>query len=179
MSKKSKSVWLSKTETPKLLEKIIKVGRLMKTEEPRGFLDRSRWRWRAKEDARANGVVRVPVIRAGRTLSDRNGAIIRGSRDVKRSALCDARPCEKVAAWPPIRFRKHRPKYRSPYNLTSNYSSLMPRERFSIASLLRLNVSLSLSLYLSYSRYSPLPFHSFSLVAALRPVSRSQTSPGR
>ena len=59
----------------------------MKTEEPKGFLDRSRWRWRAEEDARANGVVGVPVIRAGRTLSDRNGAIIRGSRDVKRFAL--------------------------------------------------------------------------------------------
>lgn len=71
----------------------------------------------------------VPVIRAGRTLSDRNGAIIRGPRDVKRSALCAHRPYEaEVAAVPRVRFCGRRPKYRAPYNLTSNYSSLMPRE---------------------------------------------------
>lgn len=50
---------------------------------------------------RVLGVAGVPAIRAGRTLSDRNGAIIRGSRDVKRSALCAHRPYaqeEKTAA---------------------------------------------------------------------------------
>lgn len=40
----------------------------------------------------------VAVIRAGRTLSDRNGAIIRGSRDVKRSALCARR--HPARRWP-------------------------------------------------------------------------------
>lgn len=75
------------------------------------------------------GVAGVRVIRASRTLSDRNGAIIRGSRDVKRSALCVRRPYVYVLVRPPIRFCGHRPKYRPPYNLTSNYSSLMPRER--------------------------------------------------
>lgn len=123
----------------------------------------------------------VPVIRAGRTLSDRNGAIIRGSRDVKRSALCARRPCEKVAVWPPIRFCRHRPKYRSPYNLTSNYSSLMPRERFSIPpslSLLLLTFSSHrFSLFPSrvfYSRHYYFFFSYRSLVAAPPLVSRSQ-----
>lgn len=51
-----------------------------------------------EEDARAKEVAGVAVIRAGRTLSDRNGAIIRGSRDVKRSALC-ARRCP-ARRWP-------------------------------------------------------------------------------
>lgn len=101
----------------------------------------------------SEGVAGVPVIRAGRTLSDRNGAIIRGSRDVKRSALCARRPCEKVAARPPIRFRRHRPKYRSPYNLTSNYSSLMPRECFYRASPLSLSSVFSIEPLLF-----PLPF---------------------
>lgn len=38
-------------------------------------------------------------------------------------------PTCKVLVRPPIRFCGHRPKYRPPYNLTSNYSSLMLRER--------------------------------------------------
>lgn len=37
-------------------------------------------------------------------------------------------PTNKVPVRPPIRFCGHRPKYRPPYNLTSNYSSLMLRE---------------------------------------------------
>lgn len=55
----------------------------VRTIDGEGVNERRRW-----------GVASVPVIRAGRTLSDRNGAIIRGSRDVKRSALCAHRPYE-------------------------------------------------------------------------------------
>ena len=59
-----------------------------------GFSDRSgRESGRGRESEGG-----VAVIRAGRTLSDRNGAIIRGSRDVKRSALC-ARRCP-ARRWP-------------------------------------------------------------------------------
>lgn len=43
---------------------------------------------RGVSERQRRGVAGVRVIRASRTLSDRNGAIIRGSRDVKRSALC-------------------------------------------------------------------------------------------
>ena len=83
-------------------------------------------------------------------------------------------PCEKVAGWPPIRFRRHRPKYRSPYNLTSNYSSLMPRERFSIA----FSFYLSLSLSLSSRSHAPLSLSlSLSLSGSLFGVSRSQLEP--